>query len=87
MTLDDISEEERRSLIEALTLELLYLTSREEDGRTLSWKTHDWEAMDALALKGDIVPPRCRRTHARELTSEGIRKARTLLSKTLPLIR
>lgn len=84
-----MEETDRSKLVEELTLALLYLTSFTEkpnpDTR-FAWKTHDWAALDALAEDGFIVPPRCKRTYSRQLTDEGIEKAKQLLEKISPAL-
>ena len=44
-----LEKTERDKLIDELTLALLYLTSFTEEGKPdvrMSWKSHDWTAMD-----------------------------------------
>ena len=70
---------ERDKLIDELTLALLYLTSFTEEGKPdvrMSWKSHDWTAMDRLVDDGFIEKPKCMRKHSRVLTNEGIEKAK-----------
>ncbi len=84
-----LTKTEKENLIENLTLLLLYLTSTCEECPVThekiysAWKSYDWEAMDKLIEKGFIVPPRCKRTHTRYLTDEGVEKARALLEECL----
>ena len=47
-----LEKTERDKLIDELTLALLYLTSFTEEGKPdvrMSWKSHDWTAMDRLS--------------------------------------
>ena len=78
---------ERSKLIEELTLTLLYLTSFTEEEKPdvrMAWKSHDWSAMDRLVEEGFIEKPKCMRKHSRELTKEGIEKAKELLNRIGP---
>ena len=70
-----LEKTERDKLIDELTLALLYLTSFTEEGKPdvrMSWKSHDWTAMDRLVDDGFIEKPKCMRKHSRVLTNEGI---------------
>ncbi len=86
MKLDDLIED-KENLIEDLTLLLLYLTATHEkdpatgEEKLSSWKSYDWNAMDKLVENGSLFPPKCRRTHARVLTPEGVSKAKQLLDE------
>ena len=65
---------ERDKLIDELTLALLYLTSFTEEDKPevrMSWKSHDWTAMDRLVEDGFI-------------TNDGIEKAKELLDRLGP---
>lgn len=80
---------ERDKLIDELTLALLYLTSFTEEENPnvrMSWKSHDWSAMDRLVADGFIAKPKCFRTHSRTLTNEGIEKAKDLLDRVGPAL-
>ena len=83
-----LEKTERDKLIDELTLALLYLTSfTEEEGKPdvrMSWKSHDWTAMDRLVDDGFIEKPKCMRKHSRVLTNEGIEKAKELLDHVGP---
>lgn len=50
----------------------------------MSWKSHDWTAMDRLVDDGFIEKPKCMRKHSRVLTNEGIEKAKELLDHVGP---
>ena len=61
-----LEKTERDKLIDELTLALLYLTSFTEEGKPdvrMSWKSHDWTAMDRLVDDGFIEKPKCMRKH------------------------
>ena len=78
---------ERDKLIDDLTLALLYLTSftkEDKAGVRMSWKSHDWTAMDRLVGDGFIEKPKCMRKHSRVLTNEGMEKAKELLDRVGP---
>ncbi len=78
---------ERDKLIDELTLALLYLTSFTEEDKPevrISWKSHDWSAMDRLVDDGFIEKPKCMRKHSRVLTNEGIEKAKEVLDRIGP---
>ncbi|WP_286313305.1 DUF6429 family protein [Turicimonas muris] len=81
----NLNETAKETLVENLTLVLLYLTSRCEELPVThekiysTWKSYDWNAMDKLIENGCVFPPKCRRTHTRYLTEEGVKKARDLL--------
>ena len=82
-----LEKTERDKLIDELTLALLYLTSFTEEGKPdvrMSWKSHDWTAMDRLVDDGFIEKPKCIRKHSRVLTNEGIEKAKELLDRIGP---
>lgn len=82
-----LEKTERGKLIDELTLALLYLTSFTEEGKPdvrMSWKSHDWTAMDRLVDDGFIEKPKCMRKHSRVLTNEGIEKAKELLDHVGP---
>lgn len=75
----------KSKLIEELTLVLLYLTSSCTESPDThekvyaAWKSYDWNAMDKLIENGFVQTPKCRRTHARILTENGVMKAKELL--------
>lgn len=74
-----LEKTERDKLIDELTLALLYLTSFTEEDKPevrMSWKSHDWTAMDRLVEDGFIEKPKCMRKHSRVLTNDGIEKPR-----------
>ncbi len=81
----NLNETTKETLVENLTLVLLYLTSKCEELPVThekiysAWKSYDWNAMDKLIENGCVFPPKCRRTHTRYLTEEGVKKARDLL--------
>ena len=82
-----LEKTERDKLIDELTLALLYLTSFTEEGKPdvrMSWKSHDWTAMDRLVDDGFIEKSKCMRKHSRVLTNEGIEKAKELLDHVGP---
>ena len=84
-----MDKDARSQLIEELTLVLLYLTSfteKENPDARFAWKSHDWDAMDSLVDDGYMYAPKCRRTHSRQLTEEGIEKAKTLLELLSPAL-
>ena len=59
-----LEKTERDKLIDELTLALLYLTSFTEEDKPevrMSWKSHDWTAMDRLVEDGFIEKPKCMR--------------------------
>ena len=79
-----LEKTERDKLIDELTLALLYLTSFTEEDKPevrMSWKSHDWTAMDRLVEDGFIEKPKCMRKHSRVLTNDGIEKAKELLDR------
>ena len=82
-----LEKTERDKLIDELTLALLYLTSFTEEDKPevrMSWKSHDWTAMDRLVEDGFIEKPKCMRKHSRVLTNDGIEKAKELLDRLGP---
>lgn len=82
-----LEKTERDKLIDELTLALLYLTSFTEEDKPevrMSWKSHDWTAMDRLVEDGFIEKTKCMRKHSRVLTNDGIEKAKELLDRLGP---
>lgn len=83
----NLTETNKETLIENLTLVLLYLTSTCEELPVThekiysAWKSYDWDAMDKLIENGFVFPPKCKRTHTRYLTEEGVEKAHELLGQ------
>lgn len=84
----NLNETAKETLVENLTLVLLYLTSRCEELPVThekiysTWKSYDWNAMDKLIENGYLFPPKCRRTHTRYLTDEGVKKSKRTLGGT-----
>ncbi len=81
------NETSKEKLIEDLTLALLYLTSTctelpvTHEKIYAAWKSYDWNAMDKLIEEGYVLAPKCRRTHTRYLSEEGVKQAQSILAK------
>ena len=83
-----VLEKTKRNILSGgLTLARLYLTTFPEEDKpevSMSWKSHDWTAMDRLVEDGFIEKPKCMRKHSRVLTNDGIEKAKELLDRLGP---
>ena len=67
--------------VDEMVLALLYLTITEEnDWGARTWKSHDWDALDRLHLRGYISDPK---TKAKSvvLSPEGLELARALFER------
>lgn len=77
-----MDESRRKALVEDLALMLLYLTSWDEKAAGItvrrSWKSYDWDAIDALVSEGLISTSR--RSKSAYLTDEACRRADFLVN-------
>ena len=70
-----------REKVDEAILALLWLTAFDEDQfGARAWKSHDWDALDRLHVKGYISDPK---TKAKSvvLTEEGLARARELFER------
>jgi hypothetical protein len=70
-----------RDKVDEMVLALLYLTITEvEDWGARTWKSHDWDALDRLHVRGYISDPK-RKAKSVVLSPGGLEQARELFER------
>jgi hypothetical protein len=75
-----------REKVEQTVLALLYLTTFEDGPGLRAWKSHEWDALDALHVKGYISNP-ASKAKSVILTDEGAKRSKELCEKYFSVTR